>query len=160
MADDFRTTIVKQGYERDPGGLLPKNVDPREYHAYQAVRAELDRPLQVVGAIPAWPQQECRCPDDYRRQLLRDIARHTRDYARVDTKFISDDKLMEMQAKIVADALAQPGRQGRLAEVKTTDRTGRNVSEFVGDTGWFRGMKGPIFATGIVNPKKKTLTRG
>ena len=146
------TTPIQQGFERDPSGAMPKQrIDPHEYAAYQAVRAELDRPIQVVGATPTYPQQDtARTPAAYRRQLLGSIAMHTREYQRYQCQYIPDDKLQSMQAAIVADALATPAREGRLAEVKIVDRTGREISEFVGDKAWFRSMKGRVQATGIV----------
>lgn len=146
-------TPTRTGIDADPRSYDSKAIQEGtpEHRAFNAVRAQYDRVLQATGSTPYYPTAECKTPNDYRRQLLATIAPHTQTYKGTNARAISDEGLAHVEAKIIADAMQEPRRLGVLREIRTKDRSGRDVLEFVGDSGWFRSMKGPVSVmTGLV----------
>lgn len=153
---------IPQGIAADPSGANPKQFPgwgSPGLEPYKKVRTEFDIALQATGERAYFPQADVRDVGDYRRQLLTQLTRHTANYQRVDARFIGDADLPRMQKQIIADALTEPHRQGRLAEVKVIDRTGREVSEFIGPkSAWMAPLKGRVQATGVRVDGKRRLT--
>lgn len=148
---------VRQGVDRDWPGPSPKEsfaVGERE--AFNHIRAELDRPLQIAGVAPSQPQQGFT-PKTYEHALLRELAGHTQQFSKLKDPtspvFKSPALLDKHKGEILAEVMSEPHRQNRLVEVKTTDATGRAIVETVGPKSlWMSRYKAPplISADGAV----------
>ncbi|CAE6944127.1 hypothetical protein R75471_05524 [Paraburkholderia domus] len=140
-----------QGVDRDfPGPCVKTDYAPGEKAAFQAVRQRLDRPLQVCGIAPLQPQER-HDPASYEADLLAVVAQHTERFTTFDA---SHGPLLRKYAnQIVADAMHEPARKGELREVRTTDRSGREITEYVGSKkSWMQHFEGPtMLGTFYVN---------
>lgn len=105
---------------------------------YHAFAEQAPRQMQGERLLP------------YRRRLLSKLQKHSTDYKDVDLAIINDSALLAMAEKrIFADA-ANAARhpvdvtEGTLREVKTSDRTGRQISTFYGSvSAWTKQFKLP-----------------
>lgn len=138
---------VPQGLDKDWPGPAPKETFKLgEREAFQAARDRLDRVLQVTRIVPSYPQQY-HTPATYEEGLLAEVAKHSERFTTFDRQH---GKLLTKYAKsIVEDAMSEPRRQGRLAEIKTVDRSGRTVTEFVGAKTWLDQFRAPVTVSAI-----------
>jgi hypothetical protein len=130
-------TPVRQGVDRDwPGPQPRQSYAVGEKEAFNRVRSELDRALQISGVAPSQPQEGHRDPRDYERSLLRELAFHTKQYSALKNPtspvFKAPGLLDRYKGEILAEVMTEPHRQNRLAEIKSVDRTGRTIHEYVG----------------------------
>jgi len=122
--------IVRRGIDADWSGPFPRQeFAPGERQEFENIRAALDTPLQVASLEPFQPQVHQQ-PLDYQIGLLNAVAKKVR-FPMLSEQTPAEE-VQRFGPKIVGAVLAQPAREGRLAEIKKVDRTGREYSEFVG----------------------------
>jgi hypothetical protein len=140
---------VPRGVDADYPGPYPRyEFLPGEKAEFQAVRDRLDRALQATGVVPSTPQ-EGSTPKTYEASLLKALAKHTSGRAsrmQFSPQETPDGVITTLnRLDVVADALTEPARQGRLAHIKTTDQSGRVVHEYVGSKAqWMSPFKGVV----------------
>lgn len=126
-----RLPVVLKGVDADfPGANTRTTYAPGEKEAFDRVRAEFDRVLQVTNVAVTQPQTFHQTPKQYEAALLAAICPHTAEWRAFDHEH--GPLLSKYKAKIVEDAMGEPARQGRLAEVKIVDERGLPRSEFIG----------------------------
>ncbi|NPT33448.1 hypothetical protein [Paraburkholderia xenovorans] len=155
------------GYLRAPVIARPNTIDsdyvgpnprqsplsPVERQQFEQVRQRLDRAMQVTGIVPSMPQ-ESQSPQQYEAGLLRALASHAVGgrFKSVDMSRSSDQQVIDSCEAhgIVDEVLDAPRREGRLAAIRTTDRTGREITEYVGAKSvWMTPLKAPAFVSPI-----------
>jgi hypothetical protein len=136
---------VPKGLDADFAGPAPKrDFRPGEAAGFEGIRASLDRVLQVCDIAPSQPQTGHDLKT-YTRDLLAEVAKHTVKYSTFASRKGSPDAHLEYAERIIADAMEEPYRKGVLREIKTVDRSGREVFEFVGNKSqWMSRWKGPV----------------
>jgi hypothetical protein len=145
---------VPRGVDADYSGPYPRyEFAPGEKEAFQAVRDRLDRALQATGVVPSTPQ-EGSTPKTYEASLLKALAKHTSGRAsrmQFSPQETPDGVITTLnRLDVVADALTEPARQGRLAHIKTTDQSGRTIHEYVGSKSeWMNQLKAPVLISPI-----------
>ncbi|KIG09813.1 hypothetical protein BurMR1_3050 [Burkholderia sp. MR1] len=158
-ADDLHTLHVVPSTltEADLPGSNTADLDYTQRRPYEATRQRLDRALQACGEVPFAPQHG-ETPESYRRRLLGNLAVHTETHRRLDTRSITADSIDRFEMRIAAEALAEPARKGTLAPIHSKDRSGRQVTEYVGDiASWLAPFKdvtrlGVIHRDGVPQP--------
>ncbi|MGP8439948.1 hypothetical protein ACT2FY_32275 [Paraburkholderia fungorum] len=146
MSSYFDTEIVppvKTGIDADWLGPMPReSFSVGEKEQFQGVRDRLDRVLQVTRVVPSYPQQH-HTPQSYEEGLLAEVAKHSEKFTTFDRQH--GPLLRKYAPQIIQDAMNEPHRLGILREIKMVDRSGREISEFVGDkSGWLGQFKGPM----------------
>lgn len=167
--DDFvEVPDSPTGYLRAPVIARPNTIDsdyvgpnprqtplsPAERAQFEQVRQRLDHALQACRVVPSVPQ-ESQSPQQYEASLLRALASHATGgrFKSVDMSRSSDQQVIaSCEAHgIVDEAIDAPRREGRLAPIRTTDRTGREITEYVGaKRAWMDPLKAPAFISPIV----------
>jgi hypothetical protein len=151
----LKPTARANSIDSDHVGPNPRQtpLSQAERQQFEAIREKLDRALQATGVVPSMPQ-ESQSPQQYEASLLRALAKHTS--GRAARLEFSPQETPEGTIKtlekldVVADAIDAPRREGRLAAIRTTDRTGREITEFTGDKSqWMRSFKAPVLASPI-----------
>lgn len=138
--------VVRHKIFSDIPGFAPRDIPTADGPAFKAIRDEYDYPLQVAGATPLQPQADAVNCASYERQLLGDLAKHTKKFHRLDTSTISDELMERYKPQIIQDAMQAPYRENVMREVKTVDRTGREATEYVGPkSSWMNQFKAPGF---------------
>lgn len=132
--------------EADYIGLNPRQTPfaPGEREQFEAVRQRLDRALQACRVVPSAPQ-EYQTASTYEASLLTALAKHTARPIEFSRQLPAEEVISTCQRRgVVADALGEPARQGRLAEIRTFDHSGREIREFVGNKRlWMDPLKLP-----------------
>lgn len=144
---------VPQGIDRDwPGPQPRQEYAAGERERFEAIRAELDRPLQAAQIKPSMPQAG-HTPQSYERDLLRELSTHTRQYSALKTStspVLRQPRLLDQyKDEIVAEAMDEPRRRGELRPVVTKDRAGREITEFIGAKVWLDAFRAPVFESPI-----------
>jgi hypothetical protein len=153
-----REPAVRMGVDRDwPGSQPRQDYRPGEKDLFDAVRSELDVPLQIAGITPSMPQVGHRDAVDYRRGLLRELAGKTSTHSALKT---SKSPALQRPAvvdqfknEIVNAVMNLPYAENRLARIDQTDRTGRVISSYVGPKSlWMAPYRAPalISADGVI----------
>jgi len=154
VSDNQPVKYIARGVDADFLGPNPRQTPfaVGEKEAFQAVRDRLDRALQATRVIPSTPQ-EFQTPEMYEASLLGELAKHSTRLARTEfSKQLPPEEVIATCIKhnVVADALTEPVRQNRLAEIVTRDATGREIREYVGaKSSWMNPLKGPVLASPI-----------
>jgi hypothetical protein len=148
------THVIRKGVAADfPGPLCKTDYAPGEVDAYDAVREHLDSALQVAHIAPYQPAMGAD-PLQYQAGLLGALAQHTESYTTWDADSMDARVFNKYRDRILGEVMQEPHRLGTLAEVKTVDRAGREIREFVGNmkswTSQFEGqvMVSPIYLDG------------
>ena len=141
---------VPKGIDADVPGPWPRQspMPPSERAQFEQARQKLDRALQVCRVCPSMPQ-EGQTPAMYEASLLKELARHAGGrIARTDfsPQYSPENVIASCETyDVVGKALAEPARLGKLAEIVTTDATGREIREFVGaKSTWMNPLKSPL----------------
>ncbi|WP_250450682.1 hypothetical protein [Caballeronia sp. ATUFL_M2_KS44] len=140
----------------DAPGMRPADLAYAERQPFERIRARLDDALQVTGERPFCPQVG-QSPEAYRRQLLQVLAPHTETYKRLNTGTITVDSADRFEHRIVSEAMTEPIRNNTLAAITKKDRTGRQITEYVGSIDSWMGMfkATPAESAIFVNGKPK-----
>lgn len=144
------THVIRKGVAADfPGPLAKTAYAPGEVDAFDAVREHLGPALQVASIAPYQPAMGAD-PLQYQAGLLGALAQHTESFTTWDAEHMDARVFDKYKGRILAEVMQEPHRLGTLAEVKTVDRAGREIHEFVGNMkSWTSQFEGPVMASPI-----------
>jgi hypothetical protein len=146
-------------FDGDIPGSKPRDFsNSADATQFEAVRRELDRPLQVAKIAPEFPQQG-QSVRDYKTQLLLDLSNKSSGHRLHDKRMT--DWLHYRQDEVIADVMGGPARRGELAPIRTIDRTGRESTEWVGPkSAWMDQHKAPAQLMKTLNGKPFVIPTG
>jgi hypothetical protein len=134
--------VLRRGIDADFPFVNPKtSYKPGEKEQFEAIRSDLDVPLQIIRAEPYQPQ-EGQTPLTYQITLLNELAKANPGRSPMLRADFDARDVQGAFHEVVDPVLDMPRRQGRLAEIKKIDRTGRKYSEFIGSkAAWMSRFK-------------------
>jgi hypothetical protein len=123
--------VYRDAFKTDTPGNAPKQFASHfEQKVFEAIRARADRAVQCLGAPLTYPQMD-QDPLDYRLSIVSELCAGT-NLRGADVLLRQAANVGDLERIVFDAALKTPEAQGRLAEIKSIDRTGRVTSEFVG----------------------------
>jgi len=128
--------------------LIPKSLSDEEWSKFAKVQERADEVFSVFGDSAPRPLQG-ESLLGYRRRLLGKLQQHSARWKSSDVTKINDEpSFAVIEDQVYADAAAaalKPSdlKPGQFREVIKPDRTGRRISEFVGNGSFVRSFKRP-----------------
>ena len=123
---------------RDLERAMPRDVSDKEYRAMADAQAKADPVYQAFGDAAPRPLQG----EDllgYRRRLARGLKKHSPRWSNVNLSAVADQAAFDnIEEGIYNDAMATARSPvdvplGQLREITSSDRTGRQITEFAGE---------------------------
>lgn len=119
-----------------------------DHRALIGAQAKYDSVYQAFGdAAPRFLDGEDL--SSYRRRLASDLKKHSKLWKEVDVSALADSAFDVAEGQILADSVAVAQNPvdipaGILREIKTRDKTGREISTFYGrSSDWMSSFSGP-----------------
>ena len=123
---------------------LPKEVSDEDYEAMSDAQARADSVFSAFGKSAPRPLNGENVLG-YRRRTASQLKQHSPAWSKIDLMKLGEEVLDVATPQIYADALVAAANPvdlpaGQLREIKRKDRTGREISTFVGSMDAWTGM--------------------